>query len=659
MKEIENMQFDRSNVLDFNIFLKDLDTTITSEAIFHGERDYEVFYKYGDYTYQDFADLITSGVKGFLPPQSAKIMKLDYETLAYVSPLRLGAASEPAGAVVIYTNTDEITELLQSLSDHFQGDAFIFDANGQMMAAAVENRSFGPRFLQTEAPSAGTKLISDDDGEYFVVNLKSDVSNWSFVAVAPKKALFAKAYYIQRLTVTIILVVLTLGGIAAGILAYRQSRPIRELLQTIRIQVDRAGIKQIFIAIKDAFAELRTNKQRLESILEEQTPLFYRVFFEKLISGGFKTAAEIETFAKRAGVECKAEHYVWILVQFEEHSEQITDKLLEKLNFNKFVVTNVMRDLLGGNSAAAEISEWRTAFLYRSMHGSAEQAEEELRRALEPFIGIVINKFQLTVKVVLSQPHAELLHSWKYYQQAQAVLDQAMVNRIVLASESDFSKDIFYPVEFELQLIHACKSGDHHALDRLFHVLHAENFEQRVLPASSYNLLLYEMKATLYKLDRSLLIDQSIEECTNLESVKQRFYQLCHDAVLRKKAQMSELVARMLQFIRARYDDPNLSLSMLSAEFSISESYVSMLVKEHTGNNFSAVLENIRIAKACEYLADSGLSIQEISRLTGYNSDKTFRRAFKRVTGIQPTAYREFEPEARNTIFQYDTILQK
>jgi AraC-like DNA-binding protein len=641
MTEIASYILNSATVIDFNIYFKHSDTTVTSTTIFHGESDYEVFHKFGDYSYDQYKKLITSAKRGFLPPMSAKIMKTTVPTIAYVSPLQLNRiSSEPSGAIIVYLNTAQVSEHLTTLSDHFNGDAFIFDEKGQVMASTSHDSEFAYTSLQNKSASKGYTYASNEKGDFFISYVNSDSTNWKFVAVTPKKVLLAKAYYIKRLTILITVIVFVIGALVACFLAYRQSKPIRELLQVIRSSEQSGGTRNVFNAIKHTMLDLISNKQQLQAIVERQTPLFYHVFFEKLISGNFKNETEIGTFAEQAGIRLGAERYVWIIIEMHEFEEEITNKLLQKLNFAKFVLGNLMNDLLGQTYSTVDLSEWKTACLYSSSHPSGEIMQEELGAKLEQLLTLSMNKFQFTLKIAVGQEHGELMESWKYFQETKTVLELASVNTLLRASEVDFSSGLYYPVEFEIQLIHACKSGDMDGLERLMDILYKENFENRVLSTKYRSLLLQELIASLIKLNPDTKIDFEREESSPFILIRSAFAGICEEHDERKKSHYSELAKRMIQHVQEHYADPNMSLGFLSTMYSLSESYISLLFKEYAGDNFSTVLEDVRISKAREYLDHSTKTIQEISQLTGYNSDKTFRRAFKRVTGVQPTAYR-------------------
>ena len=78
---------------------------------------------------------------------------------------------------------------------------------------------------------------------------------------------------------------------------------------------------------------------------------------------------------------------------------------------------------------------------------------------------------------------------------------------------------------------------------------------------------------------------------------------------------------------------------MVSAEFGLSEGYLSSIFKKETGTNFAEYLEQLRV-KAARVLLEDGTKVTDVSHMVGYNSIQSFRRAFKRVMGVSPSEYR-------------------
>ena len=96
---------------------------------------------------------------------------------------------------------------------------------------------------------------------------------------------------------------------------------------------------------------------------------------------------------------------------------------------------------------------------------------------------------------------------------------------------------------------------------------------------------------------------------------------------------------KMLHYIQNNYNVA--TLEKLAQQFHYSASYLSRFIKENTGHSYSHILQTFRLEKAKEYLANTDLSIEEITEKIGYKSQSYLSRAFKREYGIPPQQYRK------------------
>ncbi len=95
------------------------------------------------------------------------------------------------------------------------------------------------------------------------------------------------------------------------------------------------------------------------------------------------------------------------------------------------------------------------------------------------------------------------------------------------------------------------------------------------------------------------------------------------------------------ELIRASYMNPDLSLSWLCRELSISKSYFSPLFKALTGMTFVEYLTAVRMERAKELIASEDLKSYEVAERVGFNDAHYFSLTFKKQTGLTPTEYRE------------------
>lgn len=107
-----------------------------------------------------------------------------------------------------------------------------------------------------------------------------------------------------------------------------------------------------------------------------------------------------------------------------------------------------------------------------------------------------------------------------------------------------------------------------------------------------------------------------------------------------KVSKNNYLTSQLLEYIRANYEKP-LSLYSIADEFNRSTPYISRLIKQTTGKNFTDLLTDLRIQKARELLKTSSYHVNEISHMVGYPNFRYFSRIFKQQTGMTPNDYRK------------------
>jgi len=86
------------------------------------------------------------------------------------------------------------------------------------------------------------------------------------------------------------------------------------------------------------------------------------------------------------------------------------------------------------------------------------------------------------------------------------------------------------------------------------------------------------------------------------------------------------------------------SIRDLAQQVHRSESHCTHQVKALLGVAPKTYVREQRIARARELLQSTALSVEEIATLLGYDAPTSFFRAFKRVTGITPGAFRHRHP---------------
>lgn len=105
------------------------------------------------------------------------------------------------------------------------------------------------------------------------------------------------------------------------------------------------------------------------------------------------------------------------------------------------------------------------------------------------------------------------------------------------------------------------------------------------------------------------------------------------------ESNMYDHIERMAMFISANYDK-NMSVIKVADHVGLHPDYASSIFKRVFGHTISEHIAIERIAKAQRRLLFSSDSISAIAYEVGYESLSSFNRAFKKLTGIPPRAYR-------------------
>jgi len=97
---------------------------------------------------------------------------------------------------------------------------------------------------------------------------------------------------------------------------------------------------------------------------------------------------------------------------------------------------------------------------------------------------------------------------------------------------------------------------------------------------------------------------------------------------------------QVIHYLHLHYRE-DLSLEQLARVFHYNVSHLSELFKRRFGQNFTHFLQSLRIRHACGLLLSTDLPVSAVAYEAGFGSFQTFSRAFLKMKGISPSAYRK------------------
>lgn len=102
----------------------------------------------------------------------------------------------------------------------------------------------------------------------------------------------------------------------------------------------------------------------------------------------------------------------------------------------------------------------------------------------------------------------------------------------------------------------------------------------------------------------------------------------------------NDLVKDIITYCYENYNS-DISLQAIADELHVSRCYISRLFSRRLHIGFNDYINSLRVRNACEMLKATDLSVTEVAYAVGYNSVRTFDRAFFNARQMTPKEYRQ------------------
>lgn len=198
-------------------------------------------------------------------------------------------------------------------------------------------------------------------------------------------------------------------------------------------------------------------------------------------------------------------------------------------------------------------------------------------------------------------------------------------------------------------------SNDESELTHLIHTLSAELKETSIKTGQHYRTCLSACLKDIYQAFNAPALDDPLKVIYNKYSIQlsespavseeeilSGFVHDCNYAFnYSQKGLNKERINYAKELIHSFLENGrNITLNTIADEMFISPYYLSRSFKKIEGINFIDYLQNCRLEYAKFLLATSDISIENIAFQCGYNEVNSFRRLFRKKTGISPNNYR-------------------
>jgi len=486
--------------------------------------------------------------------------------------------------------------------------------------------------------------------EFFVRQNKKSVSqDISYELVFSEESIMGELEgvrntFLLNMTITLIF------GIAGIVLLLRVNyRPIRSIMSEVEESITE---QNEFEKLKKVYLQMKQEKQSSQKQMEKQKTELMNAMFLTMMKGRSVKRYE-EEYKEYWGISLN--HKV-ALVGF---MLPIRSSNVEYDELNFFVVDNIFSELME-DEKFYHVEDG--SFIFYLFDLAPDMEEEWRQKALEKaeFLrSLIEEKFKLSVIGVVSDI-GEGIDGIKYlYQSVMEAFEHGKVVGAlsVIDVRTLPNYDEFYLLEewMDKEFREAFAEQDEIRASEIVDKVFTPQ-KKNAVDLATAKILAYKAFIIVMDIFRKHVTDVAQQEMAisylepltkadGIEKIKDHFNQLLQfqiQAVSRQERYESKgILAEVIRYVEENYADYNLNLNTVADAIGKNSRHISRVFKEETKMGILDYINSIRIKKARELMASRKYTIEEVARQVGYNSVRTFRRAFVKITGEMPGAYME------------------
>ncbi len=652
--------FDNSSVY---ILLNNTDYILTPFTLYPADLYYKSVLGYDINNYQNWRKFLSDRYhfNTFISSDTPNNAFNDEGNVIFIQSLPVNFLQKANANLIINIKKEKLINLFSPSLVSSQGIFLIQNKVGKNILT-ISNSDLNISTNNIDFPSDSgyfTKKI--DNKEYIVTYTTSTNNSWRYVSLVPAPVIFSKLNDLKQINYLIISIDIIIGILFALFLTYRNSKPIITITNELGefLDVDLMNQKDAYDTIKGGISRLIKNNLLLKDSMENQKPFIKSTLLRNLLAGNFYSETELEALSSYLGINLNGNMFSVMLIRIYNDdltSMNFNKENIEEINIWKAIVRSVLIKYFGNDMMFID-NDNRTIVLLFNLEAEEITWEDYVFATEKIFQAInedLYNAYNMSIYIGIGNLCNSTMEIWHSFEQAQQALSFAVdSNTLIWYEHINKSNEVYYyPLEFEQRFINYAKFAYYEQIEKLIDMIYTENFSIRNLSIYMRKELLLEVRSTLNKLYAQILPSEeissriknigsfrSIEE--NFIAIKKIYKDICELFSTQKISYNLELVNDIKSYIDNNYTDTELGLYKISSHFNLSEGYFSYLFKEQTGVNFTEYLEKVRLEEACNLLKNTDEKIDKISLMVGYNSDQSFRRAFKKIYGVSPTALRK------------------
>lgn len=587
--------------------------------------------------------------------------------ITYNYPIVKGFANDgKADAVVQFLIPEEtLKSFFFPLLQREGSQVLLLDGEGNQLAALSDYDTEEQRQAVFDA-SQLTDIVGSiearlGDERSLLVYRRSEKDNLIIATVIPEVIVLEDARQLRKTSFFMMGICMLLELALGFYFAWKYSSPIKNLVQNVYLMINPNGAgaqetsdnKSEYEHLESGINQLLQTNRSMQMTLQEKQEKEKRDFLNYLFVGEFRENEDIIREGALVGVNlsgmlyCVVSYTVSVAVPADSATSaamSLAEKVLkqgeERLRMSEW--ENVLA-VCGGKEQISVLF----GFPHEENVSGLLVTVREMLECLEKIAGS-------EVRAGIGRVYQEErdIH-FSYMQSLYSVLTSKEMVTFYNSISQDFNA-LSYSTEIENKLVNSTKHGEIRQIQQIFDYIREENLRKRRLSNAMSRILISNIVATLIKVYNDVILNEELEQIVNqilrypeteeaLDFLEQQFICIAEESARSRDEREENYQKRLTEYVENNYSNPQLGVAMAAEEFTLSENYFSQFFKDVMKESFSNYLENLRLNKAKELIDEGKYNLEQVAGMVGYQNSGTFRRAFKRVTGISPSAWKSRE----------------
>lgn len=669
--DFQTIKSSNSYIYDFFVYFSNNDFVLNSYGKFNTSEFYKIYCKNDKLSYGRWLDYISRSYNSTYNNIDLINQKSKNINTYYIQSFPVGLSKvKPSANLVVMLNRDEIETVLKSMQWIKESTVLIINSNNQLVASTKDMKL--PNFLQYQKLQNEKSIFYRNIvGENTVVfSTGSGICDWKYVVLLPTGVFLKNIKTLSYEILLGIIVCIAIGGYAAFYFARQNYSPVSKMIEFIS---NKLGIKNELRANEYAFIEntlmqVIDEKEKVNSRMNEHMDVLRTDFLTRLIRGRLEDQNIEESF-RRYDIKFPNEYFMVMIFDIEESKTAIlntrdeNDRMLAY-----FIVRNIMEELLGAGHTTCFFDVGNMFCCILNIEScETGKINESYITAMETGITFLEEKFGLYITVAASNIHHGEESIPESYMEAEDAMDYKILlgcRKILLYSEVKSNpatgRKILYSLGDQQRFMNSIKTGNFESARLLMNGIIEEVFLMGNLSTDMTKCLMFSIINTLLNAISEVSFGNDDEFWNELNAVNRlvrsgTIIEMKHEmnAILNSvkiyvesRRQMpdsskNDRLNKVKRYIDTNYKDENLSVTRISENFGINQSYLSRSFKEQVGEGVLDYICRIRLEMAQKLLVSTQISIKETGSRVGFYNSNAFIRCFKKHFGITPGQYRE------------------